>query len=122
MDQVLTPIDHENEIIHEHNEYDNSTRIIISLNTLVANGHYSVFSKIVDNFGQPLGELNWFMKLDGCRNIDPEYFREKFTVPAEDIRKNFDRKIYLSDSGEFIDKIMMYKIEMKKDFKYFWST
>jgi len=54
-----------NEIIMENSDYDASTTITVNLNSQVARGNYMVFSKIVDSFGQPIAELNWFAKLKG---------------------------------------------------------
>ena len=107
------------EIILENNEFDNTTTITVNLNTKVARGNYMVFSKIVDSFGQPIAELNWFSKLTGGE-LDMESFRLENTVPAEEIKDNFS--VNKNENGQQVkvDKITEFKAEMKRDFRA-WS-
>lgn len=109
-------------IIFTSNSSDNTTQITVNLNTKVARGNYMVFSKIVDSFGQPIAELNWFSKLTGG-TLDMNSFKEEHTKSAEIIRERFevqekeDANNITNNSRGKIDLITFFKSEMKKDFK-----
>ena len=92
------------------------TEISVSLNTRVARGNYMVFSKIVDSFGQPIAELNWFAKMTGG-NLDMAAFKEDNTVAASAVRDSFEVKTGEGEERVKVDKITAFKSEMKRDFK-----
>lgn len=104
-----------NEIIMEDSEFDSSTTITVNLNSQVARGNYMVFSKIVDSFGQPIAELNWFAKLKGGI-LDQQEFKNINTKPVNAIREQLTDTRTGKQMVKY-DLINQFKGEMKKNFK-----
>lgn len=126
----ITKIDNNNEIILK-NEIDINnntiTTITVNLNIKVAKGNYMIFSKIVDSFGQPIAELNWFTKMTGG-SLNPLEFKEENTINSDLIKDKLEAKgenenvlgvNFDSADTKQNDIIYKFKGEMKQDFKIF---
>ena len=88
----------------------------------VADGYYAVYSKIVDSFGQPYGQVNYLFEVVNAKNVEASVDLNKgyLEVMRNRLKINDDNGI---ESPKFKEQAKLFKKQMSCEFsKYFGGS